>query len=92
MYDSTKNWNNLNDMFLAHYQVVIFLDVRPDDSLQRTAFEKYMKHGGAWMGFHFAAFALTPSAYPQNWNWYHNYFIGAGEYKSNTWHPTSAIY
>jgi hypothetical protein len=50
-----------------------------------------MENGGAWMGFHFAGFALTPSAYPQNWNWYHNEFIGAGEYKSNTWRPTSAI-
>jgi hypothetical protein len=52
---------------------------------QRIAFEKYMKNGGAWMGFHFAAFALTPSAYPQNWDWYHNEFIGAGQYKSNTY-------
>ncbi|MEP6747731.1 MAG: ThuA domain-containing protein, partial [Bacteroidota bacterium] len=55
------------------------------------AFQQYMEHGGAWMGFHFAGFALTPSAYPQNWNWYHNDFIGAGQYKGNTWRPTSAI-
>jgi uncharacterized protein len=90
-YDSTNNWNNLNDSFLSHYQVVIFLDTRPDSLPQRMAFEKYMQHGGTWMGFHFAAFALTPSAYPQNWDWYHNIFLGAGEYKSNTWRPTSAI-
>jgi hypothetical protein len=50
-----------------------------------------MENGGAWMGFHFAGFALTPSAYPQNWDWYHNQFLGAGEYVSNTWRPTSAI-
>lgn len=43
------------------------------------------------MGFHFAGFALTPSDYPQDWDWYHNKFLGAGEYKSNTWRPTSAI-
>ena len=47
--------------------------------------------GGGWMGFHVAGFALTPSAFPQNWDWYHNQFLGAGEYKSNTWRPTSAI-
>jgi len=47
--------------------------------------------GGGWMGFHFAAFALTPSDFPQNWDWYHNVFIGAGSYVSNTWHPTSAV-
>ncbi|HRH59187.1 MAG TPA: ThuA domain-containing protein, partial [Chitinophagaceae bacterium] len=58
---------------------------------QRKAFERYMRNGGAWMGFHFAGFALTPSDYPQNWNWYHNEFLGAGQYKGNTWHPTPAI-
>jgi hypothetical protein len=56
-----------------------------------VAFQEYIKKGGAWMGFHFAGFALTPSAYPQNWDWYHNDFLGAGEYKGNTWRPTSAI-
>ena len=90
-YDSTNDWNNMNDSFLSNYNVVIFLDTRPEDSLQRIAFEKYMKNGGAWLGFHFAAFALTPSAVPANWDWYHNEFIGAGQYVSNTWHPTSAI-
>jgi hypothetical protein len=90
-YDSTNNWNNLNDSFLSDYQVVIFLDSRPDSSAQRLAFRKYMDNGGAWIGFHFAAFALTPSAFPQNWDWYHNQFLGAGEYKGNTWRPTKAV-
>lgn len=90
-YDSTSNWNNMNPEFLARYQVVMFLDTRPDDPSQRAAFELYMKKGGAWMGFHFSAFALTPSDFPQNWDWYHNDFLGSGQYVSNTWHPTSAI-
>jgi hypothetical protein len=90
-YDSTNNWNNLNSKFLSQYEVVIFLDTRPDSADQRIAFEEYMKNGGEWMGFHFAGFALTPSDYPQNWDWYHNDFIGAGQYKSNTWRPVSAI-
>lgn len=91
IYDSTSNWSNLNSRFLSQYQVVIFLDTRPDTPLQREAFKKYMEDGGAWMGFHFAAFALTPSAYPQNWDWYHKQFLGSGSYVSNTWRPTSAI-
>ena len=91
VYDSTNDWNNLNTDFLSHYQVVIFLDTRPDSLPERIAFEKYMKGGGGWMGFHFSAFALTPSAYPQNWNWYHEEFLGAGQYVSNTWRPVSAI-
>jgi len=90
-YDSTSNWDNLNLKFLARYNVVLFLDTRPDKADQRMAFENYMKRGGAWMGFHFAAFALTPSDYPQNWDWYHNEFLGSGQYKGNTWRPTSAI-
>ena len=91
VYDSTNNWNNLNTEFLSKYQVVIFLDTRPDSSAQRIAFQKYMDNGGAFIGFHFAGFALTPSGVPQNWDWYHNEFLGSGEYKGNTWRPTTAV-
>lgn len=90
-YDSTSNWSNLNAEFLSHYQVVIFLDTRPEEPAQREAFQRYMENGGGWIGFHFSAFALTPSDYPQNWDWYHNTFLGSGQYVSNTWRPTSAI-
>lgn len=90
-YDSTNTWDNLNLEFLSKYDIVLFLDTRPDRPEQRAAFEQYMKRGGAWIGFHFAAFALTPSDFPQNWDWYHNELLGAGEYKGNTWRPTSAI-
>lgn len=89
-YESTSDWSRLNAEVLANYQVVVFLDTRPDDPQQREAFRKYMENGGAWLGFHFAGFALTPSQYPQNWDWYHNDFIGAGSYVSNTWRPVSA--
>lgn len=90
-YDSTDNWNQLNADVLKNYQIVLFLDTRPEVPAQRAAFEQYMKNGGAWMGFHFSAFALTPSDYPQDWDWYHEEFLGAGQYKSNTWRPTSAV-
>ncbi|MEG1024946.1 MAG: ThuA domain-containing protein [Flavobacterium sp.] len=91
IYDSTDNWNNLNAKFLANYQVVLFLDTRPETLEQRKAFEKYMKDGGGFIGFHFSAFALNDSEYSQNWNWYHNTFLGSGEYVSNTWKPTLAV-
>lgn len=90
-YDSTHEWAHLNEKFLTHYQVILFLDSRPEDPMQRKAFEHYMKSGGAWMGFHFSAFALDSSEFPQNWNWYHNQFLGSGSYVSNTWRPTPAI-
>jgi hypothetical protein len=90
-YDSTSNWDNLNATFLAKYKVVLFLDTRPETPNQREAFQKYMENGGAFIGFHFSAFALNDSSYPQNWDWYHNTFLGSGEYGSNTWRPTSAV-
>lgn len=90
-YDLTDNWSNLNDAFLARYQVVVFLDTRPEAPGQREAFTNYMQQGGGWMGFHFAAFALDNSAYPDDWPWYQNKFLGCGAYKSNTWRPTAAI-
>ncbi len=90
-YDSTNDWSKLNSETLSNYQVVIFLDSRPDNPAQRKAFEKFMESGGGWLGFHFAGFALTPSEFPQNWDWYHNHFLGSGSWLSNTWRPTPAI-
>ncbi len=89
-FDTTSNWNNLNAAYLAKYRVVLFLDTRPEDPDQRAAFKLYMDQGGAWIGFHFSAFALDNSTYPQNWSWYHETFLGSGSYRSNTWRPTSA--
>src|SRR5262249_51667932 len=53
-YSSTTNWTDLNADFLRQYQVVLFLDTRPESTAQREAFKSYMEHGGAWMGFHCA--------------------------------------
>lgn len=89
-FHATSNWDSLNADVLANTDIVIFLDGRPEKEEQRWAFQQFMQNGGAWMGFHFAAFAMNGSAYPQNWNWYHIHFLGAGEYVSNTWRPTSA--
>ena len=90
-YDSTNDWDNMNLEFLSGYQVVVFLDARPENISQREAFQKYMEAGGAWMGFHFSAFAMNQTEFPQNWDWYHNTFLGSGEYSGNTWRPTSAV-
>ena len=89
--DTTSDWRNLNAEFLSRYAVVMFLDTRPEDPAQRAAFQTYMERGGGWIGFHFAGFALTPSAVPANWPWYHDTFLGSGSYRSNTWRPTSAV-
>ncbi|SFW86945.1 ThuA domain-containing protein [Chitinophaga sancti] len=90
-YDATNDWSKCNLDTLSKYNVVLFLDTRPEDPAQRADFQKYMERGGAWMGFHFSAFALTPSAYNQDWNWYHNTFLGSGTFVSNTWRPAAAV-
>jgi len=89
-YQATTDWTRLSAAELSRVQVVLFLDTRPEDPAEREAFRHYMERGGAWMGFHFSGFALTPSKYPQNWDWYHDEFLGAGQYVSNTWRPTAA--
>jgi len=91
IYDSTNDWTKLQADTLAKYQVILFLDTRPEAPEQRAAFQEWMENGGAWMGFHFSGFALTPSAFNQDWNWYHDTFLGSGQYVSNTWHPTAAV-
>ena len=45
-----------------------------------------MDNGGGWMGFHVSAW--TDNA--QSWPWYYNQFLGSGNFRSNTWGPTTA--
>src|SRR5512146_728413 len=90
-FDTTSDWRNLNAAFLAQYDVVVFLDTRPEEPAERAAFQAYMEHGGAGMGCHVAGFALTASGVPADWDWYHHMFLGAGSDVSNTWRPTSAV-
>ena len=90
IYDTTRDWRKMTLDTLANYHVILFLDSRPELFQQRIAFEQYMRKGGAWMGFHFAGFALTSSSFPQDWDWYHNIFLGSGQYRGNTWRPTPA--
>jgi uncharacterized protein len=86
-YDSTKDWNLLNDPTLAtKYQVIMFLDNQPSAS-QRAGFQKYMDNGGGFIGFHVCAFTTNAA----DWDWYHNKLLGGGAFRSNTWGPTSAI-
>lgn len=85
-FESTNNWNRLTGSGLQGVDVVLFLDDLPQSAAQRSGFEQYMRNGGGWMGFHVAAF--TTGA--QQWPWYHNEFLGSGNFRSNTWGPTTA--
>ncbi|MFE9768172.1 ThuA domain-containing protein [Streptomyces sp. NPDC005808] len=86
-YTSSNNWDLLANGGVNAYQVVLFLDDLPQTAAQRTGFETYMRGGGAWLGFHVAAFTTNASAWP----WYHNTFLGSGNFATNTWGPTSEV-
>ncbi|MFF8537282.1 ThuA domain-containing protein [Streptomyces sp. NPDC015532] len=86
-YTASNNWDLLADGGVNAYQVVLFLDDLPQTAAQRAGFERYMRAGGGWMGFHVSAFTTDA----QSWSWYHNQFLGSGNFTSNTWGPTTAV-
>ncbi|AEY85531.1 glycosyl hydrolase [Streptomyces hygroscopicus subsp. jinggangensis 5008] len=86
-YTATTNWNLLADGGVDAYQVVLFLDDAPQTAAQRTGFERYMRGGGGWLGFHVSAFTTDAASWP----WYYEQFLGSGNFQSNTWGPTTAV-
>ncbi|WP_329348134.1 ThuA domain-containing protein [Streptomyces sp. NBC_01261] len=84
-YTSSTNWDLLANGGVNAYQVVLFLDDLPQTAAQRTGFEAYMRGGGGFMGFHVSAFTTDAAS----WSWYHNTFLGSGNFVSNTWGPTA---
>lgn len=85
-YQAIVGWGPLTTVTPAIGRVIMFLDNRPFDPGQQAAFRAYMEGGGAWIGFHVAAFTAMPS----DWDWYFNQLLGSGGYNGNTWRPTSA--
>ncbi|MGW1158670.1 ThuA domain-containing protein [Streptomyces sp. NPDC002519] len=86
-YTASNDWNLLANGGVNGYQVVLFLDDLPQTAAQRAGFEQYMRNGGAWLGFHVSAFTTDAASWP----WYHNQFLGSGNFVSNTWGPTTAV-
>jgi len=84
-FDSTSNWDDMNDFNLGKYQVVVWLNDEPSKVEQRRAFQKYIENGGAWLGFHVAAYNDKDS----NWPWFVD-FLGGGVFHTNSWPPLPA--
>jgi uncharacterized protein len=82
--EATSNWADMNDENLRQYQLVVWLNGNPP-SAQQPAFERYMENGGAWLGFHVAAYNDKNS----RWAWFKQ-FIGAGVFGVNNWPPLPA--
>jgi uncharacterized protein len=84
-FDSTTDWEHLNDEHLKTYQVVVWLNDTPTNAAQRQAFQRYMENGGAWLGFHFAGYNDKDT----NWPWFVD-FLGGAVFYSNNWPPLPA--
>ncbi len=83
--DATTKWEDLNDERLKGYQLVIWLNGSPATAEQRAAFERYMQRGGAWLGFHAAAYNDKDT----NWPWFVD-FLGGVVFSINSWPPLPA--
>ena len=83
--DSSTSWNDLNEEKLQHYRLVVWLNDSPKNPQQRLAFQKFMEHGGAWLGFHVAAYNDKDTGWP----WYVD-FLGGSVFYINSWPPLPA--
>ena len=82
--DTTSNWDNC-DSALKNYKVVIWLNDFPHAETQRTAFQQYMEHGGAWLGFHVSGYNDKGT----HWPWFVHFF-GDAVFYNNSWPPLPA--
>jgi len=84
-FDTTSNWENLNDANLKNYKVVIWLNEFPHNEMERHSFEKFMDNGGAWLGFHVSGYNDKGT----HWPWFVN-FMGGAVFYNNNWPPLPA--
>ena len=82
--EATSNWADLNDENLKQYKLVVWLNGLPP-APQQQAFQRYLESGGAWLGFHVAAYNDRSS----RWVWFKQ-FIGGGAFGVNNWPPLPA--
>src|SRR5215475_4459072 len=84
-FEATSKWEDLNDERLKSYQLVLWLNESPSKAEERTAFERYIEHGGAWLGFHAAAYNDKDT----DWPWFVD-FLGGAVFSMNSWPPLPA--
>ncbi|HET8925352.1 MAG TPA: ThuA domain-containing protein [Candidatus Acidoferrum sp.] len=62
--EATTDWGKLNENDLKDYRLVVWLNNFPQTPEQRAAFQKYMEHGGGWLGFHVAGYNDETTKWP----------------------------
>jgi type 1 glutamine amidotransferase len=85
VFDVTTDWAKLNENDLKPYGLILWLNNCPQTAKQRAAFEKYMEHGGGWLGFHVAAYNDKNT----KWPWFVD-FLGGAVFYTNNWPPLPA--
>ena len=84
-FEATTRWEDLNAEKLKNIQLAIWLNDFPKTPEQRAAFESYMTHGGAWLGFHVSAYNDGDT----HWPWFVD-FLGGAIFYGNNWPPLPA--
>src|SRR5258706_2281337 len=79
-FESTTQWEDLNAEKLKGFQLVLWINDFPTKAEQRAAFQDYMQHGGAWLGFHVAAYNDESTGWP----WFVD-FLGGGALLCQKW-------
>jgi uncharacterized protein len=80
VFDTTTDWDKLNDNDLKPYQVVVWVNEFPHTEAQRAAFQRYMEHGGGWLGLHVAGYNDEST----KWPWFVD-FLGGAVFYTNNW-------
>src|SRR5258708_29817220 len=78
--DTTTDLSKLNANDLKPYRLILWLNNFPQTPEQRAAFEKYMEHGGGWIGFHVAGYNDKDT----HWPWFVQ-FLGGPVFYTNNW-------
>jgi type 1 glutamine amidotransferase len=84
-FAATTHWDDCNLARLRQFQLVLWLNDFPKNAAQRAAFEDYMEHGGAWLGFHVSAYNDQDT----HWPWFVR-FLGGAIFFGNSWPPLPA--
>jgi type 1 glutamine amidotransferase len=85
VFDATTDWGKLSESDLKPYRLILWLNNFPQTPEQRAAFEKYMEHGGGWLGLHVAGYNDKTT----NWPWFVD-FLGGAVFYTNNWPPLPA--
>jgi len=78
--DTTTDWSKLDENDLRPYGLILWLNNFPQTPEQRAAFEKYMEHGGGWIGYHVAGYNDKDT----HWPWFVD-FLGGAVFYTNNW-------